>query len=111
MWALNFTPMLKRTWSLFLLLFVVVASSLGKTHNELIPAGIWRGVFTVTCQLQVLFNFEIKPDGKVYLLNAKEQFESGTVRIKDDSLFIQLDQFDNVLAFRMEKSKLKGELR
>jgi peroxiredoxin len=105
------TPMSRRTFSFLLLLLAIATTSFAGNHNGFVPAGFWRGVFTISGQLQVPFNFEIKPDGKVYLLNAKEQFESGTVRVNGDSLFIPLDQFDNILAFKIEKSKLTGELR
>ena len=73
--------------------------------------GKWRGEFTIRQNLPVPFNFEISENGTVYLLNADERFETGTIIIKKDSLFIQLDQFDNELAFKISKNKLNGELR
>jgi hypothetical protein len=73
--------------------------------------GKWRGEFTIRQNLPVPFNFEISENGTVYLLNADERFETGNIIIKKDSLFIQLDQFDNELAFKISKNKLNGELR
>lgn len=74
-------------------------------------AGKWRGEFTLRDSLKVPFNFEIAGSGAVYLLNADEKFETGTVTVKNDSAFIPLDQFDNELAFRISKNSLTGTLR
>lgn len=74
-------------------------------------AGAWRGEFTIQDTIKVPFNFEIDESGKVILLNADERFQSGTVTIKKDSLFIPLDQFDNELALRIHKNgELSGRL-
>lgn len=74
-------------------------------------AGKWRGEFTIQDTVKVPFNFEIDKKGKVFLLNADERFESGSIRIKDDSLFIPLDQFDNEFAFKINNDDLQGVLR
>jgi peroxiredoxin len=107
----NCTPMLKKIASLCIVLVALVTFSFGRSNHGFVPSGKWRGVFTIAGEVQVPFNFEINPDGKVYFLNAKEKFEAGNVRMKEDSLFIPLDQFDNVLAFRIDNLKLRGELR
>lgn len=73
--------------------------------------GKWRGEFALRENLKVPFNFEIAGDGMVYLLNADEKFQTATVSIKNDSLFVPLDQFDNELAFAIAGNKLSGVLR
>lgn len=73
--------------------------------------GKWRGEFEIREGVNVPFNFDIKENGTVFLLNADERFETGKISIKKDSLFISLDQFDNELAFKIINHSLKGELR
>jgi peroxiredoxin len=75
-------------------------------------AGEWRGEFIIQDTIKVPFNFEIDENGKVLLLNADERFQSGTIRMAKDSLYIPLDQFDNELALRIHKNgDLSGSLR
>ena len=73
--------------------------------------GKWRGEFTIRQNLPVPFNFEISGNGMMYMLNADEKFETGKIVIKEDSIFVPLDQFDNELAFKIHKNILTGELR
>lgn len=93
------------------ILVLVLAASSGFTQlKKFNPAGLWRGVF-LNNQTEVPFNFEIKDNGTVYLINAEERFESGTAKIVGDSLFIPLDQFDNELVFYTGDKKITGVLR
>lgn len=75
----------------------------------------WRGLFLYSSGLEIPFNFLIKKNAagvnKIYLLNAEEKFEGGTVKEVGDSVFAALDQFDNEFAFKYENEKLKGSLR
>jgi thiol-disulfide isomerase/thioredoxin len=75
----------------------------------------WRGVFHLSNGLEVPFNFSIKPNksgnSRIYLRNADEKFDGGSVTQKDDSVFVALNQFDNEMAFVLENNTLKGELR
>jgi peroxiredoxin len=73
--------------------------------------GKWRGEFLLGENLLVPFNFEIDNKGMVYLLNAEERFKASPVTIRNDSLFIPLDQFDNELALHYQKNILTGDLR
>jgi peroxiredoxin len=63
----------------------------------------------------VPFNFIVKTDGsgepKAFFRNAGESFEGGRVRQTADSFFIEIDQFDNELAFPIGEGTLKGSLR
>jgi len=77
--------------------------------------GIWRGVFNLKPGVEVPFNFEIKNRNGdqpfLSFLNADERFDGGVVKRKGDSLLINLDQFDNVLAFKIQKDSLVGVLK
>ena len=95
------------------ILFTVLLTSLCASAQTRLKhlAGKWRGEFIIRQNLPVPFNFEITPEGLVYLLNADERFETGKIDIRKDSLFISLDQFDNELALKVGNNKLHGELR
>lgn len=75
------------------------------------PVGFWRGTFQIYGNQQIPFNFEVTQNGRVYLLNGDERFESGVARIAGDSLFIPLDPFDNEFAFKVAPTSLEGVLR
>ena len=95
---------------LFALLFLAGSAHAQNTFHEL--EGEWRGEFTIRDNTKAPFNFEISGDGKVYLLNADERFETGVLRRKEDSVFIPLDQFDNELALKINRNgQLSGYLR
>lgn len=104
--------MLRNSRSALFVLVAVIAgiSSIAQSADNNLT-GRWRGEFTIRDGIVSPFNFEISDNGKVYLLNAEERLESGTIYRKNDSLFIPLDQFDNELAFRIQKNSLKGVLR
>lgn len=74
-------------------------------------AGKWRGEFTIQDSIKVPFNFEINKDNNVILINGEERLPAGKAFIHGDSLFIPLDQFDNILAFKIIKDALSGVLR
>ncbi|HEY0245165.1 MAG TPA: TlpA disulfide reductase family protein [Mucilaginibacter sp.] len=98
------------------LLFALSIFSLTQVWAQsFIPEGPWRGVFHNANGTDVPFNFEVKgknaASAKVYLLNAEEKFEAGTITQKGDSLYIPFDQFDNELAFKIGDKKLSGVLR
>lgn len=86
-----------------------------KLQNSFQATGIWRGVFNIRPGVEVPFNFEIKnrTGNQPYLsfLNADEHFDGGFVKQKGDSLLINLDQFDNVLAFKIQGDSLVGVLK
>jgi peroxiredoxin len=83
--------------------------------QSFISQGPWRGVFHNANGTDVPFNFEVKgknaDDAKLYLLNAEEKFEAGTLTQKGDSLFVPFDQFDNEFALKIEGKQLTGVLR
>lgn len=73
--------------------------------------GKWRGEFIIRDGIAAPFNFEIRDNGKAYLINGKEIYEAGQLRLVNDSVFIPLDQFDNELALKRAKNTLHGVLR
>jgi peroxiredoxin len=95
------------------LFWVVFVSAQTKTHMSLLGKG--RGEFALPGGLQVPFNFDIAKgkDGHpvLYFLNGDERFEGGAVQQKDDSLFVNLDLFGNVLALKAAGTSLEGFLR
>jgi peroxiredoxin len=84
-----------------------------KTHTPLLGKG--RGTFALPGGAEVPFNFDIAKgkDGRsvLYFLNGDERFEGGVVQQKDDSLYVNLDLFGNVLALKATGSSLAGFLR
>jgi peroxiredoxin len=77
--------------------------------------GPWRGVFELRPGVEVPFNFEIKTGSKgqpeAFFRNGEESFEGGRVTQTTDSFFIELDQYDNELAFPVGQGALTGSLR
>lgn len=96
---------------LFAVQFLLFAGTINAQQSSKQLAGKWRGEFTIRDGIIAPFNFEIKENGKVFLLNGDESFETGTASIINDSLYIPLDQFDNELAFQIKYNTLSGELR
>ena len=74
-----------------------------------------RGEFLFPNGLRVPFNFEIvkgtNDSPVLYFLNGDERFEGGIVQQKDDSLYINLDLFGNVLVLKATGQKPGGFLR
>ena len=75
--------------------------------------GTWHGAFHLPTGVEVPFNFEIKNANgpELFFRNATELFDGGPVRQAGDSLFIPLNQFDNLLAFHIADNTLTGTLR
>jgi peroxiredoxin len=95
------------------LLFILLLAA-GSLNSQVALKNIigkWRGEFLLGENLLVPFNFEIDTKGMVYLINAEERFKTSPVVINNDSLFISLDQFDNELAFFLQKNVMSGVLR
>ena len=93
-----------------------------KPADPVIPApapfsalGPWRGIFELRPGVEVPFNFEIKTGSKgqpeAFFRNGEESFEGGRVTQTADSFFIELDQYDNELAFPVGQGTLAGSLR
>ena len=99
--------------SLIILFFLFKLNASAQT--AFIPEGKWRGVFHQTNGTAVPFNFEVTGQSaetaKVYLLNAQERFETGTLIQRGDSLFIPFNQFETELAFKIGDKKLSGVFR
>jgi peroxiredoxin len=88
----------------------------GRHPNKPFSAlGPWRGIFELRPGVEVPFNFVVKADRsgqpKAFFRNAGESFEGGRVRRTADSFFVEIDQFDNELAFPIGEGTLKGSLR
>ena len=70
--------------------------------------GKWRGIFPLKSGDEIPFNFEITgkfpTDAKVYFINSEERYPGGKVVLKGDSLFIAIDQFDNLLVLGINKN-------
>ena len=77
--------------------------------------GLWRGVFEIRQGVEVPFGFEVRAgkdgSGEAFFHNAEEWFKGGRVLVNKDSFFIELDQFDNELAFPVGAGNLTGVLR
>ena len=105
---------MKTISSLLVTIFSVLTLT-SLAQNTFIPEGKWRGIFHNANGTAVPFNFEVKgktaETAKVYLLNAQERFETGSLTQKGDSLFIPFDQFDAELAFKIGDKKLTGVYR
>lgn len=84
-------------------------------ERQAVPQGKARGVFALSNGLQVPFNFDIAKDKEgrdiLYFLNGDERFEGGVVQQRDDSLYVNLDLFENVLALKASGTNLSGFLR
>lgn len=103
-----------KTISRLIFIFNLISLS-AVAQSAFIPEGKWRGVFHNANGTDVPFNFDVKgktaETAKVYLLNAHERFETGTLTQKGDSLFIPFEQFDTELAFKIGDNKLTGYFR
>lgn len=79
------------------------------------PAGKWRGSFTVQEGQEVPFNFEIALNNagiqRVYFLNGDERFDGGSVRTKNDTLFLLLEPFEKELYLTQTTQGWQGALR
>lgn len=93
-----------------LMLVVIVSHAHAQNKNENL-SGYYRGSFLVRDSVEVPFNFEIKPDNRVYFINSTEHFEAGKAVVKNDSVLIPIDQFDNVLVFGSKGQEWAGSLR
>lgn len=116
---------MRKCYLLFLFLGVLFLSAkarptIGNTGNKQANAaalkGKWRGVFEGANGLEIPFNFEVIENTAgqllVELLNANERFTAGELVVSRDSVFIDLQLFDNVLAFKWdEQGALTGVLR
>jgi peroxiredoxin len=102
---------------LLLNLFAITSFSLVAQTSKDASAvfGKWRGVFHVKDSLEVPFIFEITgsdaQNAKVYFVNAEEHFYGGKLTFEGDSIFIPIDQFDNILVFKKDGKKLNGFLK
>jgi thiol-disulfide isomerase/thioredoxin len=87
-----------------------------ENNNSSPILGRWRGVFKVRDSIDVPFIFEIRKKAanqlNVYFINWKEQFDGGLVELKSDSVYMYIDQFDNVMALKLDgNNQLSGVLR
>lgn len=89
-------------------LLLLISNYASAQHNI---NGKWRGEFTIQDSIKVPFNFEIDKNNAVTLINGAERFSAGKAVIRKDSLFIPLDEFDNILAFKINGALLNGVLR
>ncbi len=82
----------------------------GNTYSQSLE-GKWRGEFVLQESFKVPFLFEIDKNNEVTFINGEERFTTGKLVVSKDSVYIPLDHFDNELAFKRRKKKLKGILR
>jgi thiol-disulfide isomerase/thioredoxin len=87
-----------------------------EAHTQSPILGRWRGVFKLRDSIDVPFIFEVRKKVSnqlsVFFINGKEQFEGGVVQLKGDSVHIYIDQFENVMALKLEGSdRLSGVLK
>ncbi|MBL7761601.1 MAG: TlpA family protein disulfide reductase [Sediminibacterium sp.] len=78
-------------------------------------SGKWRGSFLLETGGEIPFNFEITGNGpelNLHFLNAGEIYPGGSVIQKGDSVYVYLNQFDNLLALGIQPDhSLKGFFR
>lgn len=74
-------------------------------------AGKWRGEFLLKDAVRAPFNFEIEENSDFILINGEERLNAGKVSISGDSVFIPINQFDNLLALKLKGNKLSGMLK
>lgn len=77
--------------------------------------GKWRGSFLLESGGEIPFNFEITGSGaglNLHFLNAGEIYPGGSVIQKGDSVYVYLNQFDNLLALGIQPDhSLNGYFR
>ncbi len=104
--------MMKRLIATILSAMLVMTSF---AHRPISLAGNWRGVFEIRPGVEVPFNFVIEPTAdkklKLSFLNAEEKFFAGILRQQGDSIFVPIDQFDNLFALQLSGGRLTGVLR
>ncbi|MDD2792558.1 MAG: TlpA disulfide reductase family protein [Sediminibacterium sp.] len=105
--------MIKKSIVLFstILLFVIHSA----TGQSIALGGKWRGSFLLDSGGEIPFNFEITGNGSglnLHFLNAGEIYPGGSVIQKGDSVYVYMNQFDNLLALGIQPDhSLKGFFR
>jgi len=96
----------------FVLLFIILLSSISTFAQTAIKTGTWRGVLTPAAGGQLPFNFEVKDTAghqQLTILNAKERFKVTDVKTKGDSVFIHMPLFDSEFKLKMQGNQLVGK--
>src|SRR5687767_12150666 len=94
------------------LLFAVLISCQQKTSDKTLKTGIWRA--TIEIQGQPLpFNFDLTNDASggydLYILNAGERLLLDEIKIKNDSIDIELHVFDANIKGKISGDTIIGE--
>lgn len=92
----------------------VASSMIGESQTPIL--GRWRGTFKLRENIDVPFVFEFRKKAAnqigIFFINGKEQFDGGVVEQKGDSVFAYIDQFENVMALKLEgNDRLSGVLK
>jgi peroxiredoxin len=101
-----------------ILFFLIIISLSGFTQTIKESDSIlgkWRGVFHIKDSLDIPFLFEITGNdslnASIYFINAEEHFYGGKLSFVNDSIYIPLDQFDNIIVFKRDNNILSGFLK
>jgi peroxiredoxin len=87
--------MLKHCCILALLPLIVFGKSPDK---KVLPAGTWKGSLHRADGADIVFNFEVKDSARkkvIYILNAQDRLLVDDVKVKGDSVFINMPFFDS----------------
>lgn len=105
---------MKKLFSVFAALLFLSVGSFARQSPSLF--GKWRGSFPLKSGGEIPFSFEIKgssaANATLYFINAGESYPGGSVIQRGDSVYVSLDQFDNLLALGISPDQsLNGFLR
>ncbi len=92
-----------------LIVSFLFVSKIGFSQQSLELIGQWRGSFPLSNGNEIPFSFEINKSGKIdttlYFINGSEKYIGGKVFRKKDTVYVDLEQFDNELALGINKDQ------
>ncbi|HJV19789.1 MAG TPA: TlpA disulfide reductase family protein [Sediminibacterium sp.] len=105
---------MKKLFSVFAALLFLSVGSFARQSLSLF--GKWRGSFPLKSGGEIPFSFEIRgssaANATLYFINAGESYPGGSVIQRGDSVYVSLDQFDNLLVLGIGPDQsLTGFLR
>jgi len=95
------------------LIFLLALGAFG--YSQALQTGRWRVEMLRKEGHPIVFNFDLayaKGKPVIHILNASERMEVRTIRVKKDSVYIEMPFFESAFYFRKEKNgRLTGEWR
>jgi thiol-disulfide isomerase/thioredoxin len=92
-----------------ILAFLLLTGATGFAQKKL-STGIWRGTLQIPAG-ELPFNFDVKDTAghqQIAIINGNERFKVNDIKIKDDSVLIQMPLFDSEFKLKFEGASLKG---